>query len=88
VQQTLKAKGYDPGTINGVMSQTQEALKKFQKENGLPAIGTVDAQTAKAFGLSSSASGTTSPSGDRSRGTANPALQVGAAAGAAAVTNQ
>ena len=67
VQQALKAKGYDPGTINGVMgSQTQEALRRFQKENGLPATGTVDAQTAKALGLSSSASGTTSPSGDRS----------------------
>ena len=69
VQQALKAKGYDPGTINGVMgSQTQEALRRFQKENGLPATGTVDAQTAKALGLSSSASGTTSPSGDRSGG--------------------
>jgi peptidoglycan hydrolase-like protein with peptidoglycan-binding domain len=58
IQQALKAKGYDPGKIDGMMSsQTQEALRKFQKENGLQVTGKVDAQTAKALGVSSSASG-------------------------------
>jgi peptidoglycan hydrolase-like protein with peptidoglycan-binding domain len=58
IQQALKAKGFDPGKIDGVMSsQTQEALRKFQKANGLQVTGTVDAQTAKALGVSTSASG-------------------------------
>lgn len=61
VQQALKSKGYDPGTTDGVMgTQTQEALRKFQKANGLPVTGMVDSQTAKALGISSSASGATS----------------------------
>ena len=69
VQQALKAKGYDPGTTDGVMgTQTQEALRKFQKENGLKVTGTVDAQTAKALGVSASGSATTSPSGGSSSG--------------------
>jgi peptidoglycan hydrolase-like protein with peptidoglycan-binding domain len=69
IQQALKAKGYDPGAINGVMgSQTQEALRKFQKENGLQVTGTVDAQTAKALGVSASASGSSSPARDSSSG--------------------
>jgi hypothetical protein len=68
VQQALKAKGYDPGAINGVMSsQTQEALRRFQKENGLQVTGTVDAQTAKALGVSTSTSGS-APSRDSSSG--------------------
>ena len=57
VQQALKAKGYDPGTTDGVMgTSTQEALRKFQQANGLPVTGTVDGQTAKALGISSSGS--------------------------------
>lgn len=67
VQQALKAKGYDPGSTDGVMgSQTQEALRKFQQANGLPVTGNIDAQTAKALGLS--ASGSTSSSRDSSTG--------------------
>lgn len=58
VQQALKAKGYDPGTTDGVMgTSTQEALRKFQQANGLPVTGMVDGQTAKALGISSSGSG-------------------------------
>lgn len=62
VQQALIIKGYDPGTTDGLMgTQTQEALRKFQKENGLKVTGTVDAQTAKALGVSASGKATTSP---------------------------
>ena len=59
VQQALKAKGYDPGTTD---AQTQEALRKFQQANGLPATGKLDAQTAKALGVPSSGTGSTSGS--------------------------
>jgi His-Xaa-Ser repeat protein HxsA len=71
VQQALKAKGYDPGTTDGVMgAQTQEALTKFQQANGLPVTGTIDAQTAKALGVSTSgsASGSASESSSESSG--------------------
>jgi peptidoglycan hydrolase-like protein with peptidoglycan-binding domain len=57
-QQALKAKGYDPGATDGVMGiQTQQALRNFQQANGLPATGTLDAQTAKALGISTSGAG-------------------------------
>jgi peptidoglycan hydrolase-like protein with peptidoglycan-binding domain len=71
VQKALKAKGYDPGTTDGVMgTQTQEALRKFQQANGLPVTGMVDSQTAKALGISSSgtASGSSGTTGSSSEG--------------------
>lgn len=69
VQQALIIKGYDPGTTDGVMgTQTQEALSKFQKDNGLKVTGTVDAQTAKALGVSASGKATTSPARGSSGG--------------------
>jgi peptidoglycan hydrolase-like protein with peptidoglycan-binding domain len=56
VQQALKAKGFDPGTTDGVMgAQTQQAIRNFQQANGLQATGRVDAQTAKALGVSTAA---------------------------------
>jgi peptidoglycan hydrolase-like protein with peptidoglycan-binding domain len=65
-QQALKAKGYDPGTTDGVMgSQTQQALRRFQQANGLPATGTLDAQTAKALGVSTSGSGSSGAGSSR-----------------------
>jgi peptidoglycan hydrolase-like protein with peptidoglycan-binding domain len=68
VQQALKAKGYDPGSTDGVMgTQTQEALRKFQQANGLQPTGTVDSRTAKALGISMSESSSTGQ--DRSSST-------------------
>jgi len=79
IQQALKAKGYDPGTTDGVMGiQTQEALRKFQKENGLKVTGTVDAQTAKALGVSASGSAATSPSGGSTSGSGGSKSRGGA----------
>ena len=53
VQQALKDKGHDPGSIDGIMGQrTKEALRSFQQKEGLTATGTLDAQTAEKLGVS------------------------------------
>jgi len=52
LQQALKDRGQDPGTVNGVMTpQTQQALKNFQAQQGLNATGTLDSQSRTALGL-------------------------------------
>jgi peptidoglycan hydrolase-like protein with peptidoglycan-binding domain len=52
VQQALKEKGDDPGTIDGIMGRkTRAAIRKFQKTNGIEVTGTVDKQTAEKLGL-------------------------------------
>jgi peptidoglycan hydrolase-like protein with peptidoglycan-binding domain len=52
IQQALKDRGQDPGTVNGVMTpQTQQALRTFQSQQGLSATGTLDAQTRTALGV-------------------------------------
>ena len=52
LQQALKDRGQDPGTVNGVMTpQTQQALRSFQAQQGLAATGTLDAQSRTALGL-------------------------------------
>lgn len=51
VQAALKAKGYDPGPIDGVMgSKTRAALLQYQKDNGLPQ-GQLDVETLGALGV-------------------------------------
>ncbi|HKA34142.1 MAG TPA: peptidoglycan-binding domain-containing protein [Candidatus Binatia bacterium] len=56
LQQALKDRGQDPGTVNGVMTpQTQQALRNFQAQQGLNATGTLDAQSRTALGLGLSA---------------------------------
>jgi peptidoglycan hydrolase-like protein with peptidoglycan-binding domain len=52
LQQALKDRGQDPGTVNGVMTpQTQQALRSFQQQQGLDGTGTLDAQSRTALGL-------------------------------------
>lgn len=52
LQQALKDRGQDPGTVNGVMTpQTQQALRSFQAQQGLNATGTLDTQSRTALGL-------------------------------------
>jgi peptidoglycan hydrolase-like protein with peptidoglycan-binding domain len=52
LQETLKAKGYDPGPIDGHLgAQTRTALSEYQKANGLPTTGHVDAATAQKLGV-------------------------------------
>lgn len=52
VEEALKAKGYDPGPINGQMdAQTQQALRDYQSRNKLPVTGAVDQGTADSLGV-------------------------------------
>ena len=56
-QQALKDKGHDPGPIDGVMGpHTMQALKDFQKAEGLKATGRLDSQTREKLGVASSSS--------------------------------
>jgi len=51
-QETLKAKGYDPGPASGTLdTRTQEALRKFQQDNNLLATGVLDDKTASQLGI-------------------------------------
>ncbi len=59
-QQELVASGFNPGPVNGLLNaETQDAIRAFQSEKGLPATGELDAQTTDVL---SSASGITFPS--------------------------
>jgi hypothetical protein len=55
VQETLKEKGFDPGTADGVMGRkTTQAIRDFQKANNLQATGRLDEKTASALGVEAS----------------------------------
>ena len=74
LQKRLKTWGYYTGNVDGVFgSQTEQAVKYFQRKNGLEVDGIVGPATAKAVGISltgdssggsSSSSGTGSSSSD------------------------
>jgi peptidoglycan hydrolase-like protein with peptidoglycan-binding domain len=72
IQRTLNEKGYDAGPVDGNWgSQTQSALKDFQKAQGMQASGQPDKQTLAALGVSkngSSATGGTSSAEGSSSG--------------------
>lgn len=54
IQQKLKAKGYFNGSIDGIYGTiTREAVKKFQKANGLDADGIAGPKTLSALGIKS-----------------------------------
>ena len=69
LQKKLKNWGYYTGNVDGIFgSGTEQAVKYFQRKNGLTADGIVGPATANALGLTlsggSSSSGTSSSSGD------------------------
>lgn len=52
VQEALKAKGDNPGAIDGIMGRkTKAALKKFQQQNKLKVTAMLDEQTAEKLGV-------------------------------------
>jgi peptidoglycan hydrolase-like protein with peptidoglycan-binding domain len=74
VQQALKDKGHDPGSIDGMMGpKTRQALKDFQKAQGLSDTGRLDAETRAKLGVAASSS-MSSPSGSSS---ASPRTESG-----------
>ena len=61
IQQSLKDRGLYSGSVDGIYgSQTQAAVKKFQKNKGLVADGIVGAKTEKALGITLTSGGSTS----------------------------
>ena len=53
VEEALKAKGYNPGKIDGVVDDANRAaIRSFQKDKSLPVTGTVDKRTAEELGVS------------------------------------
>lgn len=64
MQRKLKNWGYYFGSVDGIFgSKTKEAVKYFQRKNGLAVDGIVGNQTKKALGMSTSSSSSTSTSG-------------------------
>jgi len=70
VQEALKQKGFDPGSVDGVMGpKTKAALRSFQQSNSLQATGRLDAQTTQRLGVDGSATGSKASS---TSGRSNP----------------
>ena len=64
MQQKLKNWGYYKGSVDGIFgSKTKEAVKYFQRKNGLKVDGIVGNQTLKALGMSANSSSGSSSSG-------------------------
>ncbi len=67
VQTKLKRWGYYKGNIDGIYgSKTKEAVKYFQRKNGLTVDGIVGPKTAAALGMTLSSSSSTSSSSQSS----------------------
>lgn len=61
IQTKLKRWGYYDGVVDGIYgSETANAVRYFQRKNGLTADGVVGPATLKALGMSSGTSGTSS----------------------------
>ena len=71
VQNALKQMGHDPGPIDGVMgAPTRDALRAYQKKNGLDATGRLDDATLAKLGQTSSQAG--GPSSSQTGGDTRP----------------
>ena len=80
LQKKLKNWGYYSGAVDGVFgSGTEEAVKYFQRKNGLTPDGVVGNATAKALGLTlsgGSSSGSSGSSGGSSSGSGGGDVQL------------
>jgi peptidoglycan hydrolase-like protein with peptidoglycan-binding domain len=65
VQQALQAKGHNAGTSGIMDDKTRDAIRAFQKANGLTMTGSVDDKTAQALGVSTKASSGSGASGSK-----------------------
>ncbi|MGN1299641.1 MAG: spore cortex-lytic enzyme [Candidatus Scatovivens sp.] len=67
IQTKLKNWGYYTGNVDGIFgSKTLEAVKKFQKKNGLTVDGIVGPKTLAALGINSSSSSSSGSSSNNS----------------------
>jgi len=58
-QQALKAKGFDPGAVDGVAgAKTRSAIMAYQKANNLDADGMLGPQTLEGLGVKRDTAGT------------------------------
>ncbi|MGN0571432.1 MAG: spore cortex-lytic enzyme [Candidatus Fimenecus sp.] len=58
IQEKLKSMGYYTGSVDGIYgTQTQSAVKKFQRDNGLDVDGIAGPKTLSYLGISSGSSG-------------------------------
>ena len=58
IQQKLKSMGYYTGSVDGIYgTQTQSAVKKFQRDNGLDSDGIAGSKTLSYLGITSGSSG-------------------------------
>jgi peptidoglycan hydrolase-like protein with peptidoglycan-binding domain len=63
-QQQLRAQGLYRGAIDGVMGpRTEQALSRFQEQNGLPQSADLDQQTMDRLMSSNTGANTTAPMG-------------------------
>jgi len=52
VQKSLADKGFHPGNVDGVLgTRTRGGIRKYQKSEGLPVTGRLDAETAGKLGV-------------------------------------
>lgn len=75
-QQALKDKGHYEGEVDGIMGpKTREAMKKFQKAEGIQETGRLDAETMAKLGLQ------TTGAADTSGSSASPRTEPGSTSG-------
>lgn len=87
VQRGLASRGYDVGPQDGIYGDgTEQALRRFQRDQKLTASGQVDSQTLAALGIPSASAATASRGGTASRDYVPTARRQGAMAAPAGAT--
>ena len=72
-QQALKNQGQDPGPIDGILGpQTRQALRGFQKANGLEQTGTLDAETKQKLNIDGASSGSSASGSGQKEPSSSP----------------